>query len=144
MKTLILLLILLFLISGCAKYADCDSDITCFQNYAKTCTKSKLFTNHDGNTILTTLRGVNDNKCGISFKITGVSEAIKNSYPNEASELKGKTLNCFVPLEYKDNNKVLDLTEVSQKLDEYCTGQIKDIMKGPLKEILKNQLTKYE
>ncbi|MEK6827820.1 MAG: hypothetical protein AABX78_00565 [Nanoarchaeota archaeon] len=72
-----------------------------------------------------------------------VKRNIKNSYPNEASELKGKTLNCFVPLEYKNNNKVLDLTEVSQKLDEYCTGKIKDIVKCPLKKILKNQLTKY-
>lgn len=144
MKILILLVILLFLISGCVKYADCGSDITCFQSHAKTCTKSKLLTSHDENSILTTLRGVNDDKCRVSFKIIDVSEDIKNSYPNEASELNGKTLNCFIPFEYKNNNKVLDLTEVSQKLDEYCTGQIKEIVKGPLKEILKNQLTKYE
>lgn len=142
MKTLILLAILLFLVAGCTKYADCGSDINCFQTHAKKCTKSKLSLSDDGNSILVTLRGISNDKCGVSFKIIGISDNIKNSYPNEASELKGKTLNCFIPFEYKDN-KGINLSEASEKLDEYCTGQIKDIIKDPLKEILRNQFTKY-
>ena len=139
MKSLILLLGLIFLISACAKVVDCNSDIECFKINAETCSKSKFLLSHDGNDILITLRGRSNEKCGISFKVIDVSNEIKNKYPTESSGLKGNTLNCLVPIKYKDPNNWVELIGISEKIDEYCFGQIKDLAKGPLKAVLLNK-----
>lgn len=142
MKALLLFLALLIFISGCSRTINCGSNIECFKNNAETCTKSKFLLNQDGNNILITLRGINNDKCGVSFKVMELNEEEKNNYPTESSELKGKTLNCLVPIKYKDANNWLGLIDVNEKFDEYCSGQIKDLAKGPLKEVLKNEFEK--
>ena len=88
MKALFLLLILIFLISGCAKVVDCNREIECFRKNAESCSKSKFLLSNNGNDILITLRGISDEKCGVSFKVIGLSEEIKKSYPTESAGLK--------------------------------------------------------
>ena len=139
MKSLVLLLGLIFLISACAKVVDCNSDIECFKKNAETCSKSKFLLSHEGNDVLITLRGISNEKCGVSFKVTDISNEIKNNYPTESSGLKGNTLNCLVPIKYKDSNNWIELVDITNKFDEYCVGQVKDLMQGPLKAILINK-----
>lgn len=138
MRALIILVGFLFVVSGCARYQDCGSDINCFKDYAKTCTKSKLLLDNEKGNVLVTLRGIKDGTCGISFKIAEVKENVRNSYP-DASELKGKTLNCFIPMKYENKEAVI---ADAQKFEEYCTGQIKEIVQGPLKDTLRKELIK--
>lgn len=142
MKTLILLIILLFLISGCAKIIDCKKDVECFKNSAETCSKSKFLLSNDNNDILITLRGISDENCGVSFKVIELNEEVKKYYPTESAGLKDKTLNCLVPIKYKDPNNWIELINIHEKLEEYCSGQIKDLAKGPLKEVFKKEFEK--
>ena len=140
MKTILLFLVLIFLISGCIRNINCGSNIQCFRNNAETCSKSRFSQSHDGSEILITLRGVSNEQCGISFKIINISNEIKNKYPEESTGLKGKILNCFVPIKYKNSNNWLELVDMPEKLNDYCSGQIKDLAKDPLKEVLKKEL----
>src|SRR3989344_1477341 len=104
MRMVFLLLMLMFLISGCAKIIDCKDDIECFKKNAETCSKSRFLVSHDGNDVQITLRGISNEKCGVSFKVMELGEEIKKSYPIESTGLKGKTMNCLVPIKYKDSN----------------------------------------
>ena len=140
MKLLFLLLLtLLILVSACTKVTDCGSNIDCFKNSAEMCSKSRFLLSHQDNNILISLRGISDDKCGVSFKIIELSEELKKSYPLESAGLKGKTMNCLVPIKYKDINNWQKIINNNEKFDEYCSGQIKDLMQGPLKDILINK-----
>ena len=133
------LLVLVVLVSGCTKVTDCGSNIECFKNNAKTCSKSKFLIPQEGSEILITLRGIHKENCGISFKIINVGDKIKESYPL-APELKGKTLNCFVPFRNIGLKDWVKFILVDTQFDAYCLGQVKDIAKGPLEDIIKKKL----
>src|SRR3989344_2483597 len=97
-RLFLLLLILMFLTLGCSRTINCGDNLECFKNSAQECSKAKFLFKNDGNDVLVTLRGVSNEKCGVSFKIMEISQEIKDKYSAESAGLKGRTLNCLVPI----------------------------------------------
>lgn len=63
--------------------------------------------------------------------------------PSLATNAKGKTLNCAVPLEvveYDREKYVEELLLFEDRLNQYCSGPVKDAMQGPLKEVIKTYM----
>src|SRR3989344_6367856 len=130
------------LITGCAKIKDCGTDFDCFKVNAKTCSRAKANLINEDNNIRVTIRGHSVDYCRVSFKIENIGENMRNKYPTESGIAIGKTMNCKVDKkysEYKDLDYIEEITNLPNEFDRSCSGPIKDLMEGPLKEIMINE-----
>lgn len=141
---LFILILAIIFISGCS-IKDCGTDLECFKESAKICSKAKVNLIGEGNNIRVTVRGLTADSCPVSFKIEELSQDIKEKYPSESRVATGKTLNCNIDKKYADyeeldySEKILNITD---NLEKSCSGPIKDLMKGPLKEVIEQEFDK--
>jgi len=136
---LIFLLAFVVFISGCTKIKDCGTDLKCFKESAKTCSKSKVNLIDEGNNLRITVRGHSVNFCKVSFKIENLGDDLKIKYPTETKIAIGKTMNCNINKKYvdlKELNYIDEIINLPNEFDEHCSGPIKDLMQGPFKEII--------
>ena len=112
---------------------NCGVDLDCFKEASKDCSRAKLYLNHEGGIAKLTLRGLTDDGCKVSLKIEEISDEIKQDYPTESLVAKGKTLNCVIPIK---DDYYEDIMNLEENIDSSCSGPIKDIMQGPLKDLL--------
>ena len=128
--------------AGCVKIKDCETDITCFKENAKTCSKSKINLIDEGTNLRVTIRGYDATSCEISFKVESIDEKLKTQYPTETRIAIGKTMNCNIDKRYSKYEQLDYIDEIlnlPEKFDESCSGPIKDLMQGPLKEVIVNE-----
>lgn len=141
---LIILVLLSILISGCIP--DCGTDLECFKEKAKDCSKSKVnILDGEGNNIRVTVRGFDKDSCRVSFKIESIGEKLKTKYPTETRIAVGKTLNCKISkkyAEYETLDYVEEIFNLPEEFDRSCSGPIKDLLEGPLKPIIVNEFQK--
>src|SRR3989338_1559835 len=71
--TLIVLVLAMFLVSGCA-IKDCQTDLNCFKELVKDCSKAKVNIIYDDNNLRLTSRGIWLEDCRLSFKIEQFNE----------------------------------------------------------------------
>ena len=136
------LIIVMFLLSGCT-IQDCGTDLSCFKEQAKDCSRARVNINYQDNVVRLTSRGVWFNKCKLSFKIEKVGNQFVQKDPTLAKLAEGKTLNCAIPVEivnYNPDQYIDEILNAEEKFDQYCSGPIKDALKGPLREIIKNKV----
>lgn len=136
------LIVFIIFITGCVKIKDCGTDLNCFKENAETCSKSKVNFVDEGTNLRVTIRGHDATSCEVSFKVEALGEDIKNKYPTETRISIGKTMNCNIDKKYSEYEQ-LDYTDeilnLPEKFDESCSGPIKDLMRGPLKEVIVNE-----
>lgn len=144
MRYILLLLILFFIcLAGCS-IKDCKTDINCFIESAKYCSKARVNIIHDETNIKLTSRGVWFEKCKISLKIEEVGGELVQQNPTIAKLAIGKTLNCAIPMEiinYNNSEYINEILNFDNKFDMYCSGPIKDVLQGPLKNVIKDKIS---
>lgn len=141
-KLMVLLFVVVIFIAGCVRIKDCGTDLNCFKENAKTCTKSKVNLIDGGNNLRVTIRGHDTDSCRVSFKIEEVSETIKGQYPTETRIAIGKTMNCKIDKKYSGYEQLDYIDEIfnlPEEFDKKCSGPIKDLMQGPLKEVIADE-----
>jgi hypothetical protein len=137
-----ILLISLILITGCS-IQDCNTDLSCFKELAKDCSRAKVNIKYEDNDVRLTSRGNWFGECKISLKIEKVGDRFVQEDPTLAKLAEGKTLNCEIPIEIVKNNNeqyIDEILNLEQKFDQYCSGPIKDTIKGPLKDIVMKKI----
>ena len=143
MKIMIILsFVLMLLVSSCSTQ-DCGTDLTCFKELARDCSKAKVNIKYGDNDVRLTSRGNLFGECKISLKIEQVGEKLNQKDPALASLAKGKTLNCAIPIEIVDYNLdqyIDEIINLEQKFDQYCSGLIKDVLKGSIKETISKKI----
>ena len=140
--TLIVLVLAMFLVSGCA-IKDCQTDLNCFKELVKDCSKAKVNIIYHDNNLRLTSRGIWLEDCRLSFKIEQISEKLRQEDPNLAMLAEGKTLNCAIPLQVVEQNQdeIIDnILNLEEQFNEYCSGPIKDALQGPLKNAVKEKM----
>jgi len=144
LKKIIILILGLIFLSGCS-IKNCNTDLECFKESAKTCSKVRVNLIEEKNNIRVTVRGLTANSCSVSFKLEEISDDIKKEYPLETRIAKGKTLNCLINKKYTDYEQpdyIDEIFHLPQEFETSCSGPIKDLMKGPLKEIVINEFNR--
>lgn len=138
MKKLIILIIALIFISGCTT-KNCGADLNCFQERAKDCLKAKVNIFEGETNLRLTSRGEWFGECKLSIKIEKIDPLLFLLDPTLKQAIEGKTINCAIPKEIvKENeNYVEDILSMGETFDKYCSGPVKDILKGTSKEIIK-------
>jgi len=145
-KTILLLILVwgIVILSGC-KIRECRTDLECFKESAMTCSRVRINLLREGNNIRVTVRGLTPGSCLVSFKIEKISQTIKNKYPFETKIAKDKTLNCKINKKYANYgelNYIEEIFNLPNEFEKSCSGPIKDLMKGPLKEIIIDEFNK--
>ena len=142
----IFVLCFLVLILGCIRVVDCGTDLLCFKKISKECSPGKILLQHEGNKVLIMLRGMDKDNCVISVKVEEIGEKFKQKYPLESTELRGKTVNCWAPKKYGSYREEVsyfnEIINMSNNLDKMCRGQLKDILEGPLRNILVDEFNR--
>jgi len=139
---IIFLVVFIIFIAGCVKIKDCGTDLNCFKESAKTCSKSKVNLIDGDDNLRVTIRGHDTTSCKVSFKIEDIGENLKTQYPTETRIAIGKTMNCKVDKKYSEYEQLDYIDEIfklPEEFDKSCSGPIKDLMQGPLKEIIVNE-----
>lgn len=137
----LVLILLAVTITGCSVISqNCGTDFACFKNAANNCAPSRINLLHDGNNVRLTIRGTDSDTCSVSLKVEELGQDIRSKYPVESQVLIGKTLNCRVNANLSNN--INEIYKIPQALDRACSGPIKDLLKGPFKEIIKSELEK--
>lgn len=133
MKYWIGILLFSIFLSGCA-IENCNTNLNCFKDAIKTCSRAKVNIQYEDNDVRLTSRGTSFGSCKVSVKIEKVGEKLRQKDPTLASLAEGNTLNCAIPLEaLKSEEKIVDnLLQAEQKFNQYCTGPIKDALAARL------------
>lgn len=143
MKYVFVIIILsMILITGCT-VKDCGTNIFCFKEAAKYCSRASVNIIDEGNNIRLTSRGEWNGKCEVSLKIEAISNELSMQNPTLARTAIGKTLNCAVPVEVVEYNRdqyINEILNLEDKFNQYCSGPIKDALQGPLKEFIKEKI----
>lgn len=137
-----LLIFVMIFVSGCS-IKECGTDLNCFKELAKDCSRGKVNIIHEDNNIRLTSRGTLFGKCKLSLKIEEIGEKLRQENPTMAILAKGKTLNCAIPVEiveYNPNQYINEILNFEEQFDQYCSGPIKDVLQGPLKEVIKDKV----
>lgn len=135
------LIISVLLISGCS-IQECGTDLNCFKELAKDCSRAKVNIKYEDNDVRLTSRGNWLSTCTVSLKIEKVGQRFIQEDPALASLAEGKTLNCKIPMEvvnYTPDQYIDEILNIEQKFDQYCSGPIKDVLQGPLKDVFKEK-----
>lgn len=117
--------------------------MNCFKELAKDCSRGRVNIIHEDTNIRLTSRGTLFEKCRLSLKIEEIGEKLRQENPTIATLTKGKTLNCAIPIEiveYNQDQYIDEILNFGEKFNQYCSGPIKDVLQGPLKEVIKNKV----
>jgi hypothetical protein len=130
----------MFIVSGCS-ISECGTDLNCFKELAKDCSRAKVNIKYEDNDVRLTSRGNWFGECKLSLKIEKVGDQFVQKDSTLAKLAEGKTLNCAIPMEiveYNQDQYVDEILNFEQKFDQYCSGPIKDVLRGHLGEAIKS------